>query len=231
MLRFLCCTDTHGETPPAADEAGATAWMHAGDMFNAGLLSRAATQIRRLEMWAARRSIPAYSVQGNHDCGRAGECLRKFSHDVAGKAIAVAPGLFVVGIGWCGTKFFDVPEEDELKEVCKKAAIRAKFQMNENDRCILLTHYPPRMELLDPNDGKGNYTYECVRDVINELEPLAVIYGHIHEFSDTKFGHQTKRGRTLVVNPGKYGGELFVDLEKNSVTYQHRLTKRIGALT
>ena len=223
MLRFLCCTDTHGETPPPGDERNATAWLHAGDICNAGASIHGGLQIKRLANWTSRRTIPAYAVQGNHDCGFGSEKLGRFAKDVTGKVVNIAPHLFLAGIGWSGAKFFDVPDENALEPVCQQVVSQAKLQLAANDRCILLTHYPPRISALEHKGEGQDYTFQCVKNVVDELKPLAVVYGHIHSRFNSEDIYETDRRRVLIVNPGLDGGELSIDIGTGETIYRQWL--------
>ena len=78
---LLCCADTHDKTPPNLPEAGATAWLHAGDVCsgeNQEALRRGKLHAADLDEWArgrrqaigdwiAARTIPVFGVRGNHD--------------------------------------------------------------------------------------------------------------------------------------------------------------------
>ena len=223
MLRFLCCTDTHGETPPKGNERNATAWLHAGDICNTGATIHGGLQVKRLANWASRRTIPAYAVQGNHDCGFGAEVLGRFAKDVTGKVVNIAPHLFLAGTGWSGAKFFDVPDENALEPVCQQVLAQARSLLSPDDRCILLSHYPPRIPALEHKGVGEDYTFRCVKVLVDELKPLAVVYGHIHSRFNSEDVYEIGGISVLVVNPGAYGGVLSMDIEKRDATFRHWL--------
>jgi Icc-related predicted phosphoesterase len=220
-LKFICLSDTHAQVPPKADERDVTAWLHAGDFCNMGLKTADYARLRRIEIWAKQRRVPILAVLGNHDCGHGTDFLRKCAHDITGKVVQVAPHFFVAGIGWCGIRFFDLPDEAALRPVCEKVLTRARFEMSAGDHCILLTHYPAYLPLLFPCDGdRAGFMFDCVREVIDVLKPLAVIQGHAHHLFASLGLFKTGGHDVVIANPGPDGGLLTVDEEKPIAVFE-----------
>ena len=130
--RLLCCSDTHGQLPPALCEQGATAWLHGGDAMHGPaavdddepidpLLDPLRAPIAR---WFMERPIPVYIVRGNHDIA---DDFAAFQHasDVGGFVRQIAPRLFVAGIGWHGEKYFELPRESDLEPMCQQVIRQA----------------------------------------------------------------------------------------------------------
>ena len=210
MHKFLCCSDTHGQLPPAVKDQSITAVLHAGDFFGMG---KKQAQACRLQEWAAACPVPVLRVKGNHDCAPWGQLLEGCGHDISGQVVRIAPGLHVAGIGWAGEQYFDLPTEEDLKAVCDKALASARSTMKPGDRCVLLTHYPANLSEVFPSDGsdKTGVFWHCLRELIHALRPLAVIQGHVHGLFLSQGQYTFNGGCTLVAYPGPEGGILAYD--------------------
>jgi Icc-related predicted phosphoesterase len=66
------------------------------------------------------------------------------------------------------------------------------------DSLILLTHYPPKLPELPCEEVPRHWVYRCVADLVDELEPIAVVQGHVHQW----FGRQWRREGMLIISPG-----------------------------
>ena len=223
--KLLCCSDTHGSVPPALDESGALAWLHGGDVCNGpDLVDVEGDPIDDLLLapvarWFAERPIPVHIVPGNHDVADPYRAFQRCS-DLNGRLVKLADRLFVGGIGWHGERYFELPFERDLKPACEMLLRQARRMLFENDRLVLLTHYPPRFrgthEVPNDVDGGGVW-YDCIREVVEALPTLAIVQGHNHRwFGDT---HRVSvRGRELlIVNPGPRGCILKIDPEAGDV--------------
>ncbi len=205
--RFLCVSDLHGEIPPEVDETGVAAWLVAGDV--AGPDGKG----RRFLAWARHRK--ALVVRGNHDgTGGLAIMLRRQKLDLTGKAKAIVPGLWVVGVGWSGDLPTDLPEEWQVERRCFMARRMLKREAEPGDAVILLTHYPPKLPGLS---FAGEYA--CVGQLMIHLTPIAVVFGHDHGKFSEQFVHEGSRGQTLLACPGPDGGTLDVDLENRSAKF------------
>ena len=215
-LKIFCLSDTHGCAPARVSDQGVTAWLHAGDIFNVG----SASEAREMKTWSLSRRAPIFSVRGNHDCGDGMKSLDTRFRDISGKVVEVAPRLFVAGIGWSGMICFDIPGEAELETVCKKILLRAKMQMTADDSCILLTHYPAWTPKLFPTQtDKWGRMFDCIRELIDALRPLAVIQGHIHQLFMEHAIYRTYAFESMIAFPGPGGAVLYVDLETRKASF------------
>jgi Icc-related predicted phosphoesterase len=219
VLRFLCCSDTHGQRPPIVDETGVVAWLHGGDIvhgpaivddtsspFDDPLRASAAR-------WFAERQVPVFVVKGNHDTADELHAFRT-ACDVTARIVPVAPRIFVAGVGWTGERYFELPLESDLKSVCDSLRRQALRLIMPRDSIVLLTHYPPRfpgMREMEKDPPNGGIWYDCVRQPVEELPVIAVVQGHVHRWENSS---QTVRcaGRdVLQFHPGRRGGVLLVD--------------------
>lgn len=204
IIRFLCASDLHGELPQEADESGVAAWLIAGDI--AGPDGWAKPFVH----WASQRQAPVLAVRGNHDVGGVPLMLRGHRLDISGRAKAVAPGLWVVGIGWSSHEdpaMLPQPCHLEIRSHMARRMLRNEAQ--PNDAIVLLTHYPPKLPGLS---FAGEYA--CIGKLVDDLRPLVIVAAHDHGRFSEQFLYDGPRGRSLIVFPGPGGGTIDLDLEE-----------------
>ena len=227
LYRLLCCSDTHGRRPPALDEAGATAWLHAGDVTD-GPSAVADDDSDPLHdplrapvaRWFADRTIPVFVVAGNHDTVDDFHAFRAAT-DATRRVRPVAERLFVAGVGWHGERYFELPLESDLRAVCDQVDRQARRLVMPRDRVILLTHYPPRlpgMRAVERDVPSGGVWYDCVRELAEALRPVAVVQGHVHAWAGTSQEATLGGSPTVVFHPGRIGGSLLVDTATGQVS-------------
>jgi Icc-related predicted phosphoesterase len=226
--RFLCCSDTHGRPPPEVDEAGATAWLHAGDANNGPTSAGDGSDplddpLRRdTARWFTTRHVPLYIVRGNHD---GVDDYKSFTPatDLTGRVVPIAPRLWLAGIGWHGERYFELPFEADLRKVCDAVLHQARRLVMPSDHVVLLTHYPARYpkvrEVEGDRDGAGVW-YDCVRDVVDALRPLVILQGHVHRWARTAFTVPAGDRQLLALFPGPTGAVVTVDVESGSATHE-----------
>jgi Icc-related predicted phosphoesterase len=230
-LNFLCCCDTHDVALPGIAAEGTSAWLHAGDVYSGAnaealdtygstdpsLRQWAEDRCRAMANWLARCPLPVYAVGGNHDVDDPWGFFAD-GRDVTGRVVEVAPHLFLAGIGWHGMTASDLPGEGELQRVCKGVWRQAYRMLRKADRLLILTHYQIRAPELPCFPGSA-YGFDCIRELVDEFHPLAVVQGHVHEAFGCQDRLAWEGGETLVVNPGPRGGILSVDVEGNLAEY------------
>ena len=62
--------------------------------------------------------------------------------------------------------------------------------------------------------------FECVRNLIDEIKPLAVIQGHVHDLAGKQFLYHGQDFISLFSYPGPNGGTLTIDEEKKTVFFE-----------
>lgn len=218
IVRLLCCSDTHGSPPPPVDERGAAAWLHGGDVYEQTSSVDPATVQRGMRRWLDGRSIPVYAVRGNHDKVDAAGVFQD-GRDVTGQVRKIAEGLWVAGIGWFGDSPYDVPTENDVAPLCDNIRRDAARSLKPSDRLILLTHYPALLRGLCPLAGyAGGGILDGIRLLIENLKPIAVVQGHVHEWFGMSGVFDYAGGRSLIVNPGPQGALLDLDLASGSAS-------------
>ena len=105
--------------------------------------------------------------------------------------------------------------------MCRDVLRLARRLIGTSDRVVLLTHYPAKLPgvYLEHEASEGE-AFDCVRELIEELGPVAVIQGHVHEwFGQTHLLQMLSRS-VLLVNPGPLGGILQIDMDKGDASYK-----------
>ena len=220
-VRVICCSDTHSRQLPGADETGAATWLHSGDIYEAVAPRNNAAQKSACEAvarWLEGRRIPVFAVRGNHDIlDPAG--FFDGGRDLTGHVRKVADHLWLAGIGWFGDRPYDTPGESDLEKICDSVRRQALRQVMPSDRLILLTHYPAKVPGLFPLAGYAvGGVLDCVRRLVEDLKPVAVVQGHVHEWFGTSATFEYAGGRSLLVNPGPSGAILKMAIETGRVS-------------
>ena len=119
----------------------------------------------------------------------------EFSH----KEVIQVGDFDIITYGGGGFDFIDEEFEAFAEQVKKK--------IRDPHKTILILHAPPHNTKLDIPFGNHHSGTHSFRKFIEEIQPLMVFAGHIHE-SEGKFDYIEK---TLLHNPGPLG--TIVDLE------------------
>ena len=220
LRNLLLCSDTHEAAPQAGATVDALCWLHAGDFYlNKDIASadeemnaQYADTIGALEggvayHWFRNGKLPIYAVRGNHDGHDAWGFFRT-AQDVSGRAVRIAPGLLLAGIGWYGRHYNDLPTENDFERPCMAVANSIRRLRQADDMLILLSHYPAYPP---PGEKISSHTFRRLRDLVAATQPAVFVQGHIHEWAGTCYEAPLGERRLLVVNPGPIGGVLTTD--------------------
>ena len=216
--RLGICSDTHGCNAPAFDPAAVSAVLHGGDVYDAAG-SRADLARDPMRAWLQRCAAPVFMVRGNHDYWDHWEWFTRYN-DVTGRVQAIAPGLFVAGIGFSARQYYDLPGETDLHPACQDVLRTARRLVGRSDRVVLLTHYPAKLLQIYPADEGGQgWAFECVRELIEELHPIVAVQGHVHEWFGRRHIVEMAGKQVLLVHPGPLGGILQIDTDSGQSSY------------
>jgi Icc-related predicted phosphoesterase len=144
----------------------------------------------------------------------------------------------MASLGWSNPTPWKTPRECSEEELNSKLDELAK-KISEPSSCIFNIHPPPYNSSLDMAGKLDDSVYPpkpitlggrqvlipvgsiVVRQMIEKMQPLLMVCGHIHETRNA-----TKIGRTTCINPGsEYGSGILrgaiINLERNRVlSYQ-----------
>jgi len=208
---IFCCSDTHGKAPPLPKKVDYL--LHAGDFYNYlgelrhGMSEREFAGIknnkRALTEWKKELSCPSFFVRGNHDTY---DLQGVMSEDISGKLHRLSDGLVLVGIGWSGNHFCDLPMERDIIPICESLFDQAAAQMKQGEQSIILTHYPPYIEQLYSSYDEG-FVFKSVRKAMEAFRPVLLIQGHLHQSNGQVFTHDGM----MIAHPGPVGMTIEVD--------------------
>jgi Icc-related predicted phosphoesterase len=222
QYRLMCCSDTHGKAPPVPQGAPVHAWLHAGDAYEGPTIAHDDEEplpgdpiAEPMRAWLRTCGAPIYGVHGNHDVADPYGWFGSIEA-VDRRVARLAPRLVIVGIGWNGEKYYELPGESDLQRVCNSARRQVLRLTLPSDRIVLLTHYPPRMPGLFPmkHSTATEPGSEAVANFLREVRPVLVVQGHEHFWFGRTADVELEGGRRcLIVNPGASGMLVVVDLD------------------
>jgi Icc-related predicted phosphoesterase len=222
--RLLCCSDTHGAAPPAMDDSTATAWLHAGDLYDGPSVlvndepPLPGDPIAEIFLaWARQRRAPVYAVHGNHDVADPYGWLAAVS-EVNGRVERLGSDLLLVGVGWHGQAYVEMPGESDLEAVCERARRQLRRLATPRDRVVLMSHYPPLLPgLFPPRVGaRADGGSESLARLVGDVKPILIVQGHEHRWA----GLSARTASALVINPGRVGMEVVIDTDANHVAIE-----------
>ena len=210
---WIAFGDIHGHTKPLdriPELAGAAGVIITGDLTYLG----GVTEARRVTQAVQAVNGRILAQIGNMDLAPVEAWLEGQGMGLHRKAVELAPGLGIMGIGWSTPTPFGTPSEtpDEtlaewLAETYEKAR---KFS-----HLILASHTPPFGGQGDVVGNGAHVGSQAVREFILRVKPELCLTGHIHEARSVE-----RMGETVVVNPGDLasGGYVLVRYDGKAVT-------------
>jgi Icc-related predicted phosphoesterase len=153
-----------------------------------------------------------------------------------GNVIDMPDGYQLVSSGWTNLTPWDTPREEDEPLLKERIMSVVRTATAPPERLVLGLHAPPYDTQLDvaPKIDWESLTIKgqdvahvgssAVREVIDEVQPLLSLHGHIHESRAA-----IRMGRTLAVNPGSSYVEgtlsgVVVELDGKSKLKNYRLT-------
>lgn len=198
--------------------AGAEALIISGDLTNRGGPAQA-----DLVLDAALRANARVLAQvGNMDEPGVTAHMDGRGLNIHRRALLLAPGLALMGVGYSTTTPFATPSEateDEmaawLAETHAKAKSLAAIPGEGDGRILAIIHNAPHGTSLDRLPSGLSVGSTAVRAFLDAAQPDICVCGHIHEGQ----GEQ-RLGRCHVLNPGLLsdGGFARVSLENGNLS-------------
>ncbi|WP_461211536.1 metallophosphoesterase [Desulfocurvus sp. DL9XJH121] len=151
---------------------------------------------------------------GNMDGPAVQDWLEAEGLNIHNKALELAPGIGIMGLGWSSPTPFgtrsEVPDErlgKWLDETHAKAGAWAQL--------LLVSHTPPMGTRTDDLGGGRHVGSQAVRAFIERVRPTACLTGHIHEARS-----QDDLAGTRIVNPGMLalGGYALIGLKDGTLS-------------
>ena len=220
-MRFACFSDTHGcHRPKIIDPIDGI--LHAGDLCDCGG-DKTIPSNPKVLTW---KEGSIWAVRGNHDCGSEADSVFQ-SMDVSGLVTQLAHGLWLVGIGWHGEYYFDLPLDRDLVKVADDVLRQCLAKMANGDRSILLTHYPPAIPGQNLSGQGQHWFHKAVFNVAEAIRPSVVIAGHLHDLQNPwkpSYFLEFAGVSIPVVIPGPQGIMLSID-EKGTIGLDYLKTE------
>lgn len=215
-MRFLVLSDMHNDEvyiKQLQDEfKKAEGVLFGGDFAKYNHPETAEPALKRLI--DCHQSV--YAVLGNCDEPTFLNCLEEEDISVQGSMV-FRDGLVFVGSGG-GSKFTGTtPNERTDEELASDFQIVLDQAANPWDNMIMIMHNPPKDTECDKIASGVHVGSAALRKVIEEVQPLVVITGHIHESAGVD-----KIGSTLIMNPGSLAEGCYgiIEVEKRDNQWQ-----------
>ncbi len=175
---------------------------------------------------------------GNDDRFDIDEILETSKHIMVGEGnvLDLPDGYQLASSGWTNLTPWDTPREEDEPKLKQRILEIVKQATVPPERLVLGLHAPPYDTQLDvaPKIDWDTLTVQgqdsahvgstAVREVIEEVQPILSLHGHIHESRAA-----VRIGRTLAINPGSSYTEgmvagCVVDLDGKNKLKRYRLT-------
>lgn len=216
MFRILLLSDLHGRIPKVSflKREDYTAVVLAGDITHGTLVSsRIDTFFQKLDFLGQ-----FYFILGNSDDPSIMTIQLSNTNAVClDQRVQLCENYEFLGINGATYGLFN---QFALSEKEYEANLRSACALGRCDRAhqILVTHDPPRDTCLDINFHGNHVGSIATRRVVEDIQPLLVLSGHIHESRGVEI-----IGETTCVNGGAAkngsGADIIVDQGQVSVKF------------
>lgn len=203
-MKFLVIADIHSECDvlDKMDEVfnDVDAVLFAGDFADAIHHKGGDETLEKL----VKKHDEIYAVLGNQDeadfiekiedAGINAECILNYTN-----------GIAIVGSGGATEFTHDTPNERKESDIMSDFDILQSIKedyasVDAFSNLIIISHNPPKDTKCDAVNENLHAGSQKLRNLIEEIKPLAVVTGHIHEGTGID-----KIGETVVINPGSLG--------------------------
>lgn len=221
-MYWIAVGDVHESTGmfrAIPDIAGARGLIISGDLTNRGREDKA----RHVLDQALQANPTVLAQMGNMDHAEVGELLTRRGLNIHRQARLLAPGLVLLGVGWSTPTPFGTPSEtpeaelarwlDETRQLAQDLAAQDLSARNlatgdsTATKLVAIIHTPPLGTSLDRTSSGSHVGSPAVRAFIEQVQPEAVICGHIHEAVG-----EERLGVSHMLNPGLLAGGGYVRL-------------------
>ena len=218
-MKILVTTDFHGNaetirrTAQRAEESNIDTVLICGDITHFGSPQQANELLSCLD----KIKPPVLFIPGNCDPPELIEKKVGTLECIHGRCKQIDHINFF-GVGGSAPSPFDTPFELTELEIDK--LLRQGFKTcTKGEKIVLVSHSPPKNTIADVTFRGEHVGSFSLRSFIEEIRPMLVLCGHIHEASGID-----KINESIVVNPGpaKHGHCAFIDCNKKiKVTLGH----------
>jgi Icc-related predicted phosphoesterase len=210
-FKLLALSDIHGKVSSLTSILAKVQPLHPDLVVVSGDITHFATQVD--EVWSileviGRSGLPYCYVLGNCDPPQLrggidgmGMCLESNCFTVGGFSIIGAGGSTLTPFG---TPF----ETDEQDIIDRLETGRSKCQGKDNENFIIVTHNPPRGQIIDKTRAGSHVGSPKLLKYILEKKPILALSGHIHEAAGAEL-----IGDTTAANPGPALRGLYAFIE------------------
>jgi Icc-related predicted phosphoesterase len=190
-------------------------------VFEQALLDELRLWVKLADERLAGTGTRVYVIPGNDDPWSIDEVLASGTSVVAcDERIEVVGSHEMVSLGYSNRTPWETPRELDEEEIYARLR-RLADQLEKPERAIFNVHVPPWESSLDTAFEvdqdlryvtKGGRPHEiptgspAVRQILEEVQPLLSLHGHIHESKGV-----TRIGRTVAINPGSDYGSGHLD--------------------
>lgn len=212
-IYWIAVGDIHGHTAPLAsipELPGAAGVIVTGDLTVRGGVPEASAVLD-----AVAAINPRVLAQiGNMDKPPVQTWLDGRGQGIHARAVELAPGAGLMGVGWSPPTPFGTPAEAPETQIAQWLA-EGYEQARGFEHLALISHTPPYGTLADVLGSGAHVGSPAVREFIERVQPEVCVTGHIHEARCTD-----RLGRTVIVNPGELaaGGYVLLRLGAGGFT-------------
>jgi Icc-related predicted phosphoesterase len=237
--RLIC---DHGYYPVRLSREQVQAYTADPDKLDELFAAERRHTVERWVAWADERlagsGIQCIVCPGNDDHSDIDEVLATSSEITVGEGnvIDLEGGYQLVSSGWTNLTPWDTPREEDEPLLKQRIESIIEQATAPAERLVLGLHAPPYDTQLDvapkidwdtltvQGQDTAHVGSKAVREIIDQVQPLLSLHGHIHESRAA-----VRIGRTLAINPGSSYVEgtlsgCVVELDGKSKVKRYRLT-------
>jgi|BEDMetMinimDraft_2_1075160.scaffolds.fasta_scaffold01067_4 Predicted phosphoesterases, related to the Icc protein len=209
MVNIIALTDIHGNVKNLNNILKSESFstcdliLIAGDLTNFGDEKEISSVISLLE----ETKKPYYYVPGNCDY------VNKFNENQLRRNLhsnyVLFLGYAIIGIGGSLKTPFNTPfeiTEEDVERIIKEVYKRISKESYKG--LLIVSHNPPYNTKLDLTKSGIHVGSKILRKYIEEVKPILVISGHVHEARSVD-----QINETIIVNPGPLKDGFFAEIK------------------